>query len=79
MSKTVFKIFWIWQFDREEDWLNEMATMVGSLSVLDFVNINLENLLKQNILIALSFWKVYLMIIILKSIYLFWKKLMSNI
>ncbi len=23
--KTIYKWFWVWSFDREEDWLNEMA------------------------------------------------------
>ena len=23
--KTVRKWFWVWEFDKEEDWLNEMA------------------------------------------------------
>lgn len=25
MRKTVMKLFWIWQFEKEEKWLNEMA------------------------------------------------------
>ena len=25
MTKTVFKLFWLWNFDREEAWLNEMS------------------------------------------------------
>lgn len=26
MEKTIYKLFWIWDFDKEEKWLNEMAS-----------------------------------------------------
>jgi len=25
MRKTIYKLFWVWDFDKEEKWLNEMA------------------------------------------------------
>lgn len=31
MRKVIYKLFWVWQFDREEKWLNEMAAKGLSL------------------------------------------------
>lgn len=31
MRKTIYKLFWIWELDREENWINEMAAHGYSL------------------------------------------------
>ena len=37
MRKTVYKWFWVWQFDKEEKWLNEMAARGLALSSMHFI------------------------------------------
>ncbi|NLI70147.1 MAG: DUF2812 domain-containing protein [Firmicutes bacterium] len=36
MKKTIYKWFWAWNYDKEEEWLNEMAAMGLSLASVGF-------------------------------------------
>ncbi|WP_101772232.1 DUF2812 domain-containing protein [Peptostreptococcus faecalis] len=36
MKKTIKKIFWVWQYEKEEEWLNEMASDGWTLDSYSF-------------------------------------------
>ena len=36
MRQTIHKLFWVWDFDKEEKWLNEMAAKGLSLVSVGF-------------------------------------------
>ena len=36
MKKTVHKLFWAWEFDREEKWLNDMSAKGLQLTDVGF-------------------------------------------
>ena len=40
--KTVRKLFWAWDFDREEDWLGDMAAQGWALVSVGFCRYNFE-------------------------------------
>lgn len=42
MRKTIHKFFWIWNFDKEEEWLNEMAKKGFSLVSVGFYRYTFE-------------------------------------
>ena len=37
-SRTIRKWFWVWEFEKEEDWLNEMAMNGWTLTAVGFCN-----------------------------------------
>ena len=45
MRKTVKKLFWAWDFDKEEEWLNEMAAKGLSLVSVGFCRYDFEETL----------------------------------
>lgn len=45
MRKTAYKLFWIWDFDKEEKWLNEMAQKGFSLVSVGFCRYTFEECL----------------------------------
>lgn len=45
MRKTVHKLFWIWDYEKEEKWLNEMAAKGLSLISVKFLTYEFENTL----------------------------------
>ena len=40
--KTVYKVFWVWNFEKEEDWLNEMAMNGWALVSVGFCRYTFE-------------------------------------
>lgn len=42
MRKTVYKLFWAWQFDKEEKWLNTMAARGLALTGVGFCRYEFE-------------------------------------
>ena len=36
MKETFYKLFWVWEYDKEEKWLNEMAAQGWALSGVGF-------------------------------------------
>ena len=36
MTATFYKLFWVWEYDKEEKWLNEMAAQGWALSGVGF-------------------------------------------
>lgn len=45
MRKTVHKLFWIWDYEKEEEWLNEMAAMGLSLISVKLLTYEFEKTL----------------------------------
>ena len=45
MRKTIYKVFWAWNFDKEERWLNEMAAKGLSLISAGFCRYEFEETL----------------------------------
>ncbi|MBR3975669.1 MAG: DUF2812 domain-containing protein [Clostridia bacterium] len=43
MRKTIHKLFWIWEFDKEEKWLNEMAAKGLCLVSVGFCKYEFED------------------------------------
>lgn len=43
MRKTIHKVFWAWEFDKEEKWLNEMAAKGLCLVSVDFCKYGFED------------------------------------
>ena len=41
-TKTVYKIFWVWEFEKEERWLNEMAMNGWALKSVGFCRYTFE-------------------------------------
>ena len=41
-TKTVYKIFWVWEFEKEERWLNEMAMNGWALKSVGFCRFTFE-------------------------------------
>ena len=52
--KTIKKWFWVWDFEKEEDWLNEMAINGWVLESVGFCTYHLSAVNWVNIL---SVWK----------------------
>lgn len=42
MRQTIYKLFWAWDFDKEEKWLNEMAARGLSLVAVGFAKYTFE-------------------------------------
>lgn len=42
MRQTIRKLFWVWDFDKEEKWLNEMAAKGLSLVAVGFCKYEFE-------------------------------------
>lgn len=42
MRKKIYKLFWAWEFDKEETWLNQMAAKGRSLVSVGFCNYTFE-------------------------------------
>ena len=42
MKKTVHKVFWLWQYEKEEEWLNEMAAEGFALCGVGFCRYDFE-------------------------------------
>ena len=42
-TKTVYKIFWVWEFEKEERWLNEMAMNGWALKSVGFCRYTFEH------------------------------------
>ncbi len=40
--KTIWKLFWVWNFEKEEEWLNEMAMNGWALVSVGFLNYTFE-------------------------------------
>ncbi len=43
MRRTVYKLFWAWNYDKEEEWLNEMANKGLALVAIGFCNYTFED------------------------------------
>lgn len=43
MRQTIHKLFWVWEFDKEEKWLNEMAAKGLSLVSVGFCKYEFED------------------------------------
>jgi len=43
MRKTIHKLFWVWEFDKEEQWLNEMAAKGLCLISVGFCRYEFED------------------------------------
>ena len=43
MRKTIYKWFWLWSFDKEEKWLNEMASKGLALANVGFARYEFED------------------------------------
>ena len=43
MTQTIHKWFWLWDFDKEEDWLNDMASKGLALTNVGFCRYEFEN------------------------------------
>lgn len=55
MRKTIHKWFWVWDFDKEEKWLNEMAAKGLSLIAVKFVTYEFEDTLPGEYQIRLQY------------------------
>lgn len=56
MRKVVHKLFWIWDYDKEEKWLNEMAAKGFSLISVKLLTYEFENTLPGNTKSVYRFW-----------------------
>lgn len=43
MRQTIHKLFWVWEFDKEEKWLNEMAAKGLCLISVGFCKYEFED------------------------------------
>lgn len=43
MRKTIHKLFWIWDFDKEEEWLNQMAAKGLALIAVGYCRYDFED------------------------------------
>lgn len=57
MRRTVHKLFWIWQYDKEEAWLNEMAAQGLALVSVGICRYEFEESLPGEYSVALQFLK----------------------
>ena len=57
MRKTIRKWFWIWDFDKEEKWLNEMAAKGLCLVSVGFCKYEFEDCLPGEYKICLQLLK----------------------
>lgn len=55
MRKVIYKLFWIWDFDKEETWLNEMATKGLVLTSVGFCRYEFEDCVPGEYKICLDF------------------------
>ena len=55
MRRAVYKWFWIWNFDKEEKWLNEMAAKGLALASVGFCRYEFEDCVPGEFKICLEF------------------------
>lgn len=55
MRKVIHKLFWIWDFDKEEKWLNEMATKGLALTSVGFCRYEFEDCVPGEFKICMEF------------------------
>ncbi len=55
MRKVVHKLFWVWDFDKEEKWLNEMAAKGLALTSVGFCRYEFEDCVPGEFKICLEF------------------------
>ncbi len=49
MKKVIYKLFWIWQYDKQEEWLNKMAGEGWALTAIGLGRYDLKNVHRENI------------------------------
>ena len=57
MRKVIHKLFWIWNFDKEEKWLNEMAAKGLALISVGFCRYEFEDCVPAEYKVCLEFLK----------------------
>ena len=57
MRKTVHKWFWVWDFDEEEKWLNEMAAKGLALVGVGWCRYEFEDCLPGEYAVCLEFFE----------------------
>ena len=57
MRKVIHKLFWIWDFDKEEKWLNEMAAKGLALTSVGFCRYEFEDCVPGEFKFCLEFLK----------------------
>ena len=55
MRKTVHKWFWVWDFDKEEKWLNEMAAKGLALIAVGYCRYEFENCVPGEYKVCMDF------------------------
>lgn len=55
MRKVVHKLFWMWEFDKEEKWLNEMASKGLALTSVGFCRYEFEDCVPGEYKLCLEF------------------------
>lgn len=55
MRRAVYKLFWVWNFDKEEKWLNEMAAKGLALASVGFCRYEFEDCVPGEFKICLEF------------------------
>ncbi len=55
MRKVIHKLFWVWDFDKEEKWLNEMAAKGLALTSVGFCRYEFEDCVPGEFKICLEF------------------------
>lgn len=57
MRKVIHKLFWVWNFDKEEKWLNEMAVKGLALISVGFCRYEFEDCVPAEYKVCLEFLK----------------------
>lgn len=56
-KKTVWKLFWVWEFEKEEAWLNEMAAEGWTLCSVGFFNYTFERTMPEEYTVRLEMYR----------------------